>query len=335
MFSSVFSRGEGAEGYSMSLRQWEFTSAFCAELTSYFLNNNNLHTADGNVQQYLEGIKFEFHDALQYQGPIYDPNNAESNTNSGVEPIPISQVAAYESAMQYMIVQETNDSCDSIPNLASQPGLLTNLIKNTVERCSLVRTMLDIVADGATYEDAAKRALENGSFADMMENGINANSTWSIRLRRYTSESVDSIETDQPTLNSTKKNPQYQARYGKNVRSSLKDEKKAIMDMTELVQLLQGKVNLKEPDCKIYLLEGLKSYQEESSRVLLARVIANGPKVSSIINIWSCSNCKNALFSNQPHPKRRPYMRPRLEYVLQLHHFVQLLRLQCATLLKF
>jgi hypothetical protein len=268
------------------LRQWEFTSAFRAEVTSFILNNDSGTSVEFNLQQYLDGIHFEFIDALQYRGPVYDgPNNdgRQSEKHSDLEPIALSQVKAYESALQYVVIRNT--TCDPFDSIFNQPAVLTNLIRNTVERCSLVRTMLHIVAQGNSYEETANDALKNGSFDDMMENGDNANATWSIRLRRYTSESISAMGSSLTNSTSSGKNPQYQARYGKNVRSSLQDEKNAILRMSSLVELIQGRVNLKQPDCKIYVLDGLRycsssNDTEDKSKVLMARVIADGPKVS-------------------------------------------------------
>lgn len=240
------------------------------------------------LRQYLKNIDFEFIDALKFRGPVYDSENSSLNivhfTDPYIEPIPISQVEAYESAMQYLIISDNNDPNNLIAEELNQPEALKNIIKSAAERCSLVRTMIHIVAEGDSYENVASAALLNRSFDDMMEHGENENSTWSIRLRRYTSETGDRDEAKQLVIDNNKKNPQYQARYGKNVRSSLKDEKSAILAMSQLVQLFTGRVNLKEPQIKIYVLEGLRSCPltddvEENVKVLLARVIANGPKV--------------------------------------------------------
>ena len=50
------------------------------------------------------------------------------------------------------------------------------------------------------------------------------------------------------------------AKFGKNVRSSLRKEYAAILDMKELVQRFKGRVDLVEPMCKIYILDGLQSF---------------------------------------------------------------------------
>lgn len=268
----------------MSLRQWEFTSAFRAEATSYLVQNGpSSHESAFNLQSYLGSIQFEFINALKYRGPVYESVGKNDGLGkSDAEPIPISQAEAYESAMQYITISDRNDSTE-----LTIKHVIDTLIKSTAERCSLVRTIMNVVAKGDSYEDVADVALRNGSFKDMMQNGENANATWSVRLRRYTSENgIGNASTvEQFTTTSPQKNPQYQARYGKNVRSSLKDEKNAILCMSNLIELFTGKVNLKEPDCKVYVLEGMRDCfngigGKEKPKILLARVIANGPKVS-------------------------------------------------------
>ena len=181
MVHYVFYRGEGADGYSMSLRQCEFISAFRAEVKLYLLNNDFVSISDEsiNLQNVLNSIQIKFIDALIYRGPVYDPKVSfvqKYRGSSSVEPVPLSQVRAYESAMQYIIIS-MNDSCNLVYNMNTlkQPELIADLIKDTVERCSLVRTMIKLVAKGNTYKDAAINALRNGSFDDMMIDGENKN----------------------------------------------------------------------------------------------------------------------------------------------------------------
>jgi hypothetical protein len=243
-----------------------------------------------------------------------------------VEAIPLSQAQAYESAMQYVVISDNNDSCDRIDCLINRPALLTNLFRSTVERCSLVRRMVRVVAVGDSYEDVANAALKNGSFEDMMENGVNADATWSIRLRRYgsgdyrslgraESNNIDRINYDGDTSVNPNVKRKWKARYGKKVRSSITDESNAILSMSELTKFFQGKVNLVNPDCQLYLLEGLRdsslrnSGSEEEYKVLLSRVIANGPKVRMEQRISrQCNNpvciitLNNFLFFTKRHP---------------------------------
>ena len=193
----------------------------------------------------------------------------QEESDASGEPIPASQVAVFERAMQYVMV-DLPPSLDAVLDSSR----LQSIFVDTVRRCSLVRTSFEIVSEADSYKQLAANALENKGCDDLMEAGVNKNSTWSIRLRRYAS------------VNPTNK----QARYGKNVRSPLRDERKAIAEMADLVQLFRGKVDLAEPQCKIYLLEGLKENKlcddrgddggdEGSKRLILTRVLAQGPKV--------------------------------------------------------
>ena len=314
----MYIRGEGTEGYSESLRQLEFICAFRAEIKDYFLfNNNNICTDNDDtvgsssmtsINEFIDNIEINFQDALKYSGPVNDPSlplqqqdiegsvddAANTDDEFGGEAIPLHQVAAYESAMQYVAISlpSTPESILSIDN--------TNLRKvfiSTIERCSLIRNAFQLHAAAPSYELLATKALNSKSFNDIMKDGTNENATWSIRLRRY--GPMQMVENQSVT-----KRTKRQARYGKNVRSPLRDERKAIMDMKELVLLFHGKVDLTKPDCRIYLLEGLQpcllmedndydnsmygdmSSREDDdnstgeSRKLLARIIAKGPKTS-------------------------------------------------------
>ncbi|KAL3772778.1 hypothetical protein ACHAWU_003337 [Discostella pseudostelligera] len=334
------------KGYSDALRQWEFTSAFRAEMKDYLLmhgiNYSNYHDEENDIQ-------FHFQNALSYSGPILDHEDLsaslssatlsssfgdKNNSNHHAEfegqasNIPhLLQVQAYESAMQYVTISARHlpeMNTGSIDNALSMmtagvehdkttsSPIIHTIFINAVHRCSLIRTAFQIVAGGGrggtddeySYEELAIEALENKSFDDMIQNeGINVDATWSIRLRRYgPMEMVDVTQQKQQQLPSSNKRPPRQARYGKNVRSPLTDERQAILSMAELVKLFRGKVNLENPMCSIYLLEGLQSIrmssagscdaegafgttsrksnigEKSSSSKLLARVVAKGPK---------------------------------------------------------
>mmetsp|Transcript_13921 Transcript_13921/g.28378 ORF Transcript_13921/g.28378 Transcript_13921/m.28378 type:complete len:545 (+) Transcript_13921:110-1744(+) len=259
-------RGEGAEGYSSTLRQWEFNCAFKAEVAEYW-NDSTIH--DMPMNGYLDGIQFDFRDALTYQGPIYHPDTVQNQEEEIIgEPIPASQVAAYESGMQYLTVNFPSSSDD-----VYTADVLNQILQYTIQRCSLVRNGFLLVASGNSYEELAVKAMDYGSFNDVMEGGSNQDATWSIRLRRYGPED-ESVNQD------GKKRVTKQARYGKNVRSPLTDERNAIFAMKDMVELFHGRVNLSKPDCKIYLFDGLKSAIVDDSTKCLARAIGKGPKVS-------------------------------------------------------
>lgn len=271
-------RGEGAEGYSSTLRQWEFTCAFKAEVAEYWNDDSTIH-GDGvqfdglkgehSMRDYIDGIQFDFRDALTYQGPVYHPDTVQNDADEMTgEPIPESQVAAYESGMQYLKVNFPHTDDDAYTTDA-----LNQILQYTIQRCSLVRNGFLLVASGNSYEELAVKALDYGSFNDIMEGGSNQDATWSIRLRRYG-------PGDESASEDGKKRSTKQARYGKNVRSPLTDERNAIFAMKDMVELFHGRVNLSNPDCKIYLFDGLKSAAADDSTKCLARAIGKGPKVS-------------------------------------------------------
>ena len=303
-------RGEGTEGYSETLRQLEFTSAFRAEMADYFLmvhdDINSASQSHNSLKEYLEDIQFTFQDALTYNGPIYYPpspmdgggeSNKQIDANDDIEfegePIPISQVKTYESAMQYVAIslptspESISSSSITLPTAIDQTTQ-NGLFKSTIERCALIRTAFQIVAEGESFEELAMKALDNRSFEDMIEGGNNEDATWRIRLRRYKSNR--------------------HARYGKNVRSPLRDERNAILSMAELVKLFRGKVDLTSPQCSIYLLEGLapnnmkvdpdRRCDLRNSNIVLTRVVAQGPKVCILRGIVAFYAVLQYLYCN-------------------------------------
>jgi len=134
------------------------------------------------------------------------------------------------------------------------------LVKAT-ERSSLIRECYEVIAKASTYEELAELALESGALDDVLSGGENEDATWRVRLRQYGSTSTNDKGR----------------RYGKNVRSPIRAEKRAILSMAELFIRFKGKVDLIDPDCGLYLFEGAKEGQ-----IVLARTIAKGPKISRI-----------------------------------------------------
>jgi hypothetical protein len=260
-------------------------------MADYFLmvheDINSASQSPTSLKEYLDDIRFTFQDALKYNGPIYHPpspldGDGESNKQIDAndiefegEPIPLSQVKTYESAMQYVAISLPSPESISSSNIilptayAIDQTTIAGIFQSTIERCALIRTAFQIVAEGNSYEELAMKALDKGSFEDMIEGGNNEDATWRIRLRRYKSNR--------------------HARYGKNVRSPLRDERNAILSMAELVKLFRGKVDLTSPQCSIYLLEGLapnnmkvepdRRCDLRNSNIVLTRVVAQGPKV--------------------------------------------------------
>mmetsp|Transcript_1780 Transcript_1780/g.4208 ORF Transcript_1780/g.4208 Transcript_1780/m.4208 type:complete len:534 (-) Transcript_1780:1640-3241(-) len=134
-------------------------------------------------------------------------------------------------------------------------------IVNATRRCSLIRECYEVIAMADTYEELAAAALESGVLKDVLKGGMNEDATWRVRLRQYGSTSTNDKGR----------------RYGKNVRSPLRAEKRAIQSMAALFSQFAGRVRLKDPDCSLFLFEGTKE-----GNIVLARLIAKGPKTSAI-----------------------------------------------------
>jgi hypothetical protein len=86
--------------------------------------------------------------------------------------------------------------------------------------------------------------------------------------------------------------------------------------MSNLIELFPGKVNLKEPDCKVYVLEGMRDcfddiVGEGKPKILLARVIANGPKVSVQKDTRYLFH---SIISNQPITQRHQFTHQEHEF---------------------
>ena len=333
-------RGEGTEGYSNSLRQLEFICAFRAEMKGYLQSqlyqSREINNSDDNDNDSAaDRVQFYFRDALSFSSKsIVDENEVGEAVDDDGKSIynhqpPSSQIDAYESGMQYVTITDlpssfkiddtrskeeatttmatsTNRSpvLERTNTISISPTVVESIFKSTIERCSLIRTAYRIVAEtNHSYTDLAIIAIENNSFSDLMmvdtaddDTETPTPPTWSIRLRRYgVRTTMDENSHSQTT-----------ARFGKNVRSSIRHEHAAILDMKELVQQFRGRVDLMEPMCKIYILDGLQSsfhnYDQQQQQQqqqqenhgnnnsdivtttntykLLTRVVASGPKTS-------------------------------------------------------
>lgn len=157
---------------------------------------------------------------------------------------------AYENAMQYLDVDHDHEETYSNKDLI-EAG----------ERCSLIRSIYEIVAEGDTFEELAKNALESGNLHDMMANGTNAEASWRVSLRQYGRYAkIDK-----------------QKQYGKKMRSPMTSEREAMIQMKDFFTELVGPVDLKNANVSLYLFEGLVGRQK-----VLARVLTRGANTSII-----------------------------------------------------
>ena len=151
---------------------------------------------------------------------------------------------------------------------------------DAAKRCSLVHAVYQVVAIQNNYVECNEAAMANGGFSDMYAGATNEKDTWCLRVRHYGAEVPSETKGK---------------RHGERARS-MKEEQKALKDLRPLLTKLGKVVDLRNPDCFVYLFNGLKG------KTLLARRIADGPQVYLIapptrICITNTPLCPIAAFS--------------------------------------
>lgn len=185
-------------------------------------------------------VGVEFENALHYTG---EAEMADVN------------IEHFNEAMQYVSV-----SLSPVTHSESE-SRLEDAILRAVERCSLVHAIYKIVASSETMDDLAELAIADGGFSDLYQGGPNQDQTWCFRARNYKDPHTSDVGREK--------------RYGSRARS-MALEKAGLKALTDLLIKFGGKVNLLEPDCKIYIFDGLLGKGK-----ILARRMASGPKVGT------------------------------------------------------
>ena len=244
-------RGEKDAGYSKPFRRLEFQNALAAELESVATSISSTSDPDASKDTDLvETIPVvNFKNALNYAGN-------ESMTDMNIE--------HFNEAMQFV-------SFPSEPQ--DTPAVTKETFIRAAERCSLIHAVYEIVAASDKLDDLADLAIKDGCFSDLYKGGVNEEATWCFRARMYS----DSELPDNSSIKGRGK------RYSSRTRS-MKIERDGLKALKDLLTRFGGKVNLEDPDCKIYIFDGL---EDEIDGVLvpqkiLARRIASGPRVSVI-----------------------------------------------------
>ena len=180
---------------------------------------------------------------LRHIGPLEFHNALDY---AGLADMPTPKLLRFNAAMQYL---DMDKFAGNVP--------LAQFIR-AAKRCSLVHALYLAVADGHTYDDLAAMALQNGGFDDMRPGQGNQDAKWDVRVREYSG-----IGTEK------------ERRHGDRTRS-VSSEKEALTALAPLLRTFGGGVDLKNPDCKIYVMNGMKG---DRSKVL-ARRVAVGPRIS-------------------------------------------------------
>jgi hypothetical protein len=154
-------------------------------------------------------------------------------------------------------------------------AISTNDVIRAAQRCSLVHALYEVIASADDINDLAPLAIQDGGFADMYRDGENGKMTWCFRARNYRDPNMSDSGREK--------------RYGSRARS-MALEKTGLTALKELLLLFGGKVDLLDPDCKIYIFDGLVEKDKT-----LARRIAAGPKVRNLFLLVE-SNTDGLLF---------------------------------------
>ena len=158
-----------------------------------------------------------------------------------------NQIEHFNEAMQFLTISKKD--CDVVSRQATIQA---------IQRCSLVHALYEVIAIGNDYQELAEIAIADGGFDDMYKGGLNENDTWCFRVRNF---------GDLATTMDKEK------RYGARARS-LSMEQEGLKALKGLLIRFGGKVDLRNPDCKIYVFDGL-----HNSKKVLTRRIAVSPKV--------------------------------------------------------
>jgi hypothetical protein len=248
-------RGEKDPGYSKPFRQLEFESALAAELSLLSLSTSSSAISDVKDEDSPRRVPVEFVNALNYTGD-------EAMLDMNVE--------HFNEAMQFVSFGD-----DSIT--VSMDDII-----RTVQRCSLVSGLYEIVASSDNLDDLAPRAIENGGFSDLFKGAANEKATWCFRARSYGARPYNADDKVQDAHSSKKGRTK---RYSSRTRS-MQIEKDGLKALTSLLIQFGGKVDLVNPDYKIYIFDGLEDEtSDDDCSKILARRIASGPQVRNFISI--------------------------------------------------
>lgn len=249
-------RGEKEYGNSMQFRHKEFTCALIATVEAQERRHDEGRTQREcqDQQQRLKSSRLNPKNVVSFRPALCLDFHLARN---------MSHIERYsfENAMQYLDLSFSGGTNHDGTSLDVPE---TELIIQTAQRCSLVRSLFVIFAQGDTFEELATNALESNYLADMMEGGPHSDASWKVRMRQYGGQAK------------TVK----QKQYGKKMRSPIQAEREAILQMGDLFGQLAGPVDLKSADVSLYILEGLVS--NTSKTKVLAKLVTRGATTSSI-----------------------------------------------------
>ena len=179
-----------------------------------------------------QNAPIHFQNALSYDGETYMPK---------------IKLKAYNEAMQWMSLS-SDDTLDA-------RAFSREAISKAASRCALISSVYEVVAEGDSYDELSDNAIENGGFNDMMKAGENEHISWAVRVRQY----------------GNKADAKKERRHSERTRSFTM-EKEVLQGLKPMLLKFGGSVNLENPECKIYVFDGLIGSK------VLARKMADGPQ---------------------------------------------------------
>lgn len=147
-----------------------------------------------------------------------------------------------------------DDMFEALQYIHTSSVIDTSALRKAAIRSALGRHLYFILASGKSYSELASKALESRLLTDLQSD---SSRSWYSRLHQYD--------------NSSEKG----SRFGVSKRSSLAEEKRAIQEMSKLLQTFKGPVKLKSPQHPIYIFQGLKSDGDGAEMIMAERVASS------------------------------------------------------------
>lgn len=94
-------------------------------------------------------------------------------------PLAAVKLRAFNEALQWITLSPDSSGQENKNTFTMQTYM------SAVERCALVATLYEVIAEGDSFSELNDKAMENGGFDDMMVGNENEKSTWAVRVRQY------------------------------------------------------------------------------------------------------------------------------------------------------
>lgn len=160
----------------------------------------------------------------------------------------------YNQALQYLVLDnESSISLEELQAAGARAALVSGIFQ--IQAAVQVTDSNNGAGTGSRYDALCEAALQDPSLFNEMTQSSSA--SWCLRVRKY-----DNLH------------------FGPKRSRSMQHEQQALLALEPLLRKFKGPVDLKDPDCKLYVLDGLLPVHQKSPQLVLAREIVLGPKLS-------------------------------------------------------